>query len=344
MKKNMIALVAGMTLMVTGCSAVGDNADSAATSSATTTAAAANAADLAQRNAEVASRNGVRTEMAEVAEEMKLLKAQQATVSITYRDKKPVDISTLKSKTVKDALKTADLKVGKDDKVSPSLDTKIKDGMDIKVTNVTTKTWTEDWTIDQPKTVYVNDSTVAKGNEVVVSEGSTGLQKVTFTAKVTNGKAAKGKITDRKVVRDAVAKRVAVGTYVAPKPVPQPAAPKATQAAPKATTPAPKTQAPRATAPAPAPTQQQSSGAGLNLANSGMWDRIAQCESTGNWSINTGNGYYGGLQFDYGTWLSVGGDDFAPRADLASRAEQITVANRLYAQRGLQPWGCAHAA
>ena len=75
-----------------------------------------------------------------------------------------------------------------------------------------------------------------------------------------------------------------------------------------------------------------------------MWDRIAQCESTGNWSINSGNGYYGGLQFDSGTWLGAGGGDFAPRADQASRAQQITVANRIYASRGLQPWGCAHAA
>nr|WP_268234569.1 transglycosylase family protein [Knoellia flava] len=75
-----------------------------------------------------------------------------------------------------------------------------------------------------------------------------------------------------------------------------------------------------------------------------MWDRIAQCESGGNWSINTGNGYYGGLQFDIRTWLGAGGGDFASRADLASRAEQITVANRVYADRGLQPWGCAHAA
>ena len=74
------------------------------------------------------------------------------------------------------------------------------------------------------------------------------------------------------------------------------------------------------------------------------WDAIAQCESGGRWNINTGNGYYGGLQFDYGTWLSVNGDDFASRADRASRAEQITVANRVYEDRGLQPWGCAHAA
>ncbi len=86
------------------------------------------------------------------------------------------------------------------------------------------------------------------------------------------------------------------------------------------------------------------SGAGINLSNAAMWDRIAQCESGGNWSINTGNGYYGGLQFDSGSWLANGGDDFAPRADLASRAEQITVANRYYAKAGLGPWGCAHAA
>ena len=75
-----------------------------------------------------------------------------------------------------------------------------------------------------------------------------------------------------------------------------------------------------------------------------MWDRIAQCESGGNWSINTGNGYYGGLQFDRGSWLANGGADFASRADLASRAQQITVANRYYAKAGLGPWGCAHAA
>ena len=82
----------------------------------------------------------------------------------------------------------------------------------------------------------------------------------------------------------------------------------------------------------------------LNLARAAMWDRIARCESGGNWSINTGNGYYGGLQFANASWRANGGADFAPRADLASRAEQITVANRYYAKAGLGPWGCRHAA
>lgn len=84
--------------------------------------------------------------------------------------------------------------------------------------------------------------------------------------------------------------------------------------------------------------------AGTANADSVNWDAVAACESGGNWAINTGNGYYGGLQFDLQTWLSSGGGDFASRPDLASREEQITVANRLYASRGLQPWGCAHAA
>jgi hypothetical protein len=67
-------------------------------------------------------------------------------------------------------------------------------------------------------------------------------------------------------------------------------------------------------------------------------DRLAQCESSGNWAINTGNGYYGGLQFDVSTWNGYGGAAFAARPDLATREQQITVAEALYAKRGFQPW------
>jgi hypothetical protein len=80
------------------------------------------------------------------------------------------------------------------------------------------------------------------------------------------------------------------------------------------------------------------------MMNEAMWNKIAQCESTGNWSINNGNGYYGGLQFDIRTWLGAGGGAYAPNASLATKAQQIDIANRVYAQRGLQPWGCGHAA
>ena len=91
-------------------------------------------------------------------------------------------------------------------------------------------------------------------------------------------------------------------------------------------------------------TKTSASGKGINLARAAMWDRIARCESGNRWHINTGNGYYGGLQFAKASWDANGGRDFAAYPHHASRAEQITVANRYYAKAGLQPWGCRHAA
>lgn len=72
------------------------------------------------------------------------------------------------------------------------------------------------------------------------------------------------------------------------------------------------------------------------------WERIAACESSGRWHINTGNGYHGGLQIDPNTWRAYGGRRYAPRADLATRAEQIAVGERIARDRGLSAWpNCA---
>ncbi|MEV4345326.1 transglycosylase family protein [Actinoplanes sp. NPDC049596] len=68
------------------------------------------------------------------------------------------------------------------------------------------------------------------------------------------------------------------------------------------------------------------------------WDAIAECESGGNWGINTGNGYYGGLQFSRSTWSSHGGGRFARTADQASRAEQIQIAELVRRSQGLGAW------
>lgn len=70
----------------------------------------------------------------------------------------------------------------------------------------------------------------------------------------------------------------------------------------------------------------------------GVWDRLAMCESTQRWSIATGNGYYGGLQFDYGTWLRHGGGKYARTANLATRAQQIEIAIRTQAAQGWGAW------
>ncbi len=78
-------------------------------------------------------------------------------------------------------------------------------------------------------------------------------------------------------------------------------------------------------------------------ATDGEWDQVASCESGGNWSINTGNGYQGGLQFSPGTWASHGGGLYAPSAQLATKEQQIAVAERVLATQGRGAWPvCGH--
>ncbi len=85
-------------------------------------------------------------------------------------------------------------------------------------------------------------------------------------------------------------------------------------------------------------------GSGLALAGQagaatdGEWDTVARCESGGNWAINTGNGYQGGLQFSPGTWSGHGGGEYAPSAHMASKEEQIAVAERVLATQGKGAW------
>lgn len=80
-----------------------------------------------------------------------------------------------------------------------------------------------------------------------------------------------------------------------------------------------------------------------SAASVSTWDKVAQCESGGNWSINTGNGYYGGLQFSNSSWAAAGGTQYAPRADLASKSQQIAAAEKLLAIQGPGAWSCAGA-
>lgn len=109
-----------------------------------------------------------------------------------------------------------------------------------------------------------------------------------------------------------------------PKPPPPPPVVVATQA------PASSTPAAPASNPAPAPVAVTTDGVN--------WDAIAQCESGGNWAINTGNGYTGGLQFTQGTWDAYGGGQYAASANQASRSAQIAVAQRVLAGQGIGAW------
>lgn len=213
--------------------------------------------------------------------------------------------------TVADVLTELGVRQDSDDRVKPGLTTPVTDGLKIAVQRVTASQVKATQVVPAPVTKK-SDSTLYKGQTKTLTAGSDGAKIVTYKITKVDGKVESKKAIGSTVTEQPVAKVLAVGTKARPS--------------------------------TPAPSAGNTSGAGINLSNAAMWDRIAQCESGGNWSINTGNGYYGGLQFATSSWLANGGDDFAPRADLASRAEQITVANRYYAKAGLGPWGCAHAA
>jgi uncharacterized protein YabE (DUF348 family) len=210
--------------------------------------------------------------------------------------------------TVGDVLTELGIRQDSDDRVKPGLTTAVTDGLKIAVQRVTASQIKATEVVKAPVTKK-SDSTLAVGQTKTLKAGSDGAKIVTYKITKVDGKVESKKAIGSTVTQQPVTRVVAVGTKKSP-----------------------------------APSAGNTSGAGINLSNAAMWDRIAQCESGGNWSINTGNGYYGGLQFATSSWLANGGDDFAPRADLASRAEQITVANRYYAKAGLGPWGCAHAA
>ncbi|HET6857566.1 MAG TPA: transglycosylase family protein, partial [Streptomyces sp.] len=69
-----------------------------------------------------------------------------------------------------------------------------------------------------------------------------------------------------------------------------------------------------------------------------VWEKVAACESTNDWDINSGNGYYGGLQFKQSTWQAYGGTAYAPRADLATKHQQIAVAEKVLKGQGPTAW------
>jgi resuscitation-promoting factor RpfA len=75
-----------------------------------------------------------------------------------------------------------------------------------------------------------------------------------------------------------------------------------------------------------------------SAASSSQWDKVASCESGGNWSINTGNGYYGGLQFTSSTWAAYGGHSYASQANQAGKGAQIAVAEKVLASQGKGAW------
>jgi uncharacterized protein YabE (DUF348 family) len=196
--------------------------------------------------------------------------------------------------TVGDVLAGRDVQVGEYDRVSPNADSHAVSA--IEVTHARISTVTE--LVKVPFTTEKRTShTLAKGSKKLVSKGAIGQSHVTYKVIVLDGKIIKKITLSTKVLAAPKNEIIAIGTRSVTRSYERPALGGNTGVA------------------APA------SSSGVN------WDAIAACESGGNWSINTGNGYYGGLQFSQGTWEARGGTRYASRADLATREQQIAVAD-----------------
>jgi uncharacterized protein YabE (DUF348 family) len=218
---------------------------------------------------------------------------------------------TVTAATVSDALAQLGVRVGAKDQVAPAGATILTKGAKIVVKRVTTKRMTTTEPVAY-KTIRTETNDLYIDQTKVKTAGRAGERTLTVEQTLVDGKVTATKEVSSAITRSAVNRILLIGTKSRP--------------APSTTT--------------TTSSGGSSSGGGLDLSRAAMWDRVAACESGGNWHINTGNGYYGGLQFSAGTWNAYGGGDFASRADLASREQQITVANRVYADNGLAQWGC----
>jgi uncharacterized protein YabE (DUF348 family) len=225
-----------------------------------------------------------------------------------------VAAATTTAGTVAQVLEDAGITLGVDDRTSQPGNAHVVNNMVVKVSRVDTgqtAATTEDIDFDSMTT---ESAELFKGEKEVTQAGAAGKVSKTFKLVMVDGREASRTLVSETVSVQPVTEKVTVGTKAKP------------------------------AAPAPAAAGTNTGAAAPAMMNEAMWDKIAQCESTGNWSINSGNGYYGGLQFDIQTWIGSGGGAYAPNASLATKAQQIDIANRVYAQRGLQPWGCGWAA
>lgn len=213
---------------------------------------------------------------------------------------------------VSQLLADAGITLGASDRVSQPGNAPVVNDMVIKVSRVDVSKTADETAAVPFETLTTEDAAMTKGEKKVTQRGVAGSINKSFKLVLVDGREASRTLVAQSVSTQPVTEKVTVGTK-----------PKAAAA-----------QAGGANTGAAAPA----------MMNEAMWDKIAQCESGGNWSINSGNGYYGGLQFDVRTWLGSGGGAYAPNAAGATKAQQIDIANRVYAQRGLQPWGCGWAA
>ena len=219
---------------------------------------------------------------------------------VALRDGGDLTYVSAAAKTVGDLLSARGVTFDTDDRLNVALTDAIVPGMEIVLDRVST--------VDRPETVvveapaeYVDDDSLDEGEEEVREKGEQGETKVIHRTVTVNGQVESEGVAEEKEVKKAKPALIARGTKQA-------------------------VNAGNTGAAAPA------------VASGSVWDSLAQCESGGNWAINTGNGFSGGLQFTPSTWAGHGGTAYAPSAHLATREQQIAIAERVQASQGWGAW------
>ena len=235
---------------------------------------------------------------------------------------------TTTAQTVAGALSAAKIKVDGDDKLSVRPTTKLVDGTSVRYVQVTESKVTKKVSLAF-ETERRQTSRLDKGDTAIATKGAKGVRTLTYKVIRHDGKVVSKERTSAKVTKKPVTRVVLVGTKEEPK-----------KAEPREESKEESSEEPRE--PRRESTRRSSGGdtPSASVASGSVWDRLAQCESGGNWSINTGNGYYGGLQFSLSTWRAYGGSGY-PHQN--SRAQQIAIAQKLQAAAGWGQWPACSA-
>ncbi len=211
---------------------------------------------------------------------------------------------SLPARTVGEIFEMRGTPLGKDDKVTPAANTPLKEGMHVEVTRIANREETKVEEIPAPERVK-EDPNMPEGEEKVVEKGAPGKARVVATVRTVNGEEVSREEKSSKEIAAPKERVIIRGTKKADK----------------------------------ADDKGSNTGAAAPAVASGsVWDQLAQCEAGGDWSINTGNGFSGGLQFTPSTWAAFGGTEYAPAAHMATREQQIAVAERVQAGQGWGAW------
>jgi uncharacterized protein YabE (DUF348 family) len=218
------------------------------------------------------------------------------TVTLVDGTGQPQQVATTAS-TVAGLLAERGVELDPDDVVSPGLDDQLTEGGTVRLVHNEVDEVVETKPIKAPEQV-IEDPELARGQKVVVERGKAGEQAAVMRIWTQNGKEVR-----REQIR--------AGSSALPTPRVVRLGTNDEKAA-----------------------EKEKSEQAPTVSNGSTWDKLAKCEATGNWSINSGNGYYGGLQFDAGTWKAYGGTRYAKLPHQASRSEQIAVASKVREDRG----------